>query len=756
LGLVAAPGAGAGAAGVGRPPTIDVTQGQIDGQAAVSFWAVRGFDGETPLAVEGCSAHLQREEPGADELAETVIDCGVWTVPPAGRYRYWIEAPGLVSPAMNVFRFKPAPFRGKGTAAVRPVVPAGRVAVAKGSPWAGRLRARELWLRLLAVDSHNQGGSPLPELTRTVTGDATLAGVPMPVGGVVAGIWDPRAGEYVALARPIEVAASGLTVVDPRPPEAASDLLAVIELARPATTFDEAAVELGAVASPDLGGPARPPDLTVASVYRVFAVWYGVPERRVSLAAESPGGFLPTTEIPLRAGRVESYRGALRHKPGLTVHLEVPGGFEPPPGSAIVVSRLPDRLEVGRRPVDPRRTEYRFGPLKPERLEVVLDMPPVRTVRPADLSDGDDGEVTFELQPIRVAGTVYRGKRPSPATVTFRRGMEDDRYAVSAEADEDGDYELVLFRPARYDIYVALEGREGPPFISLKEPIEGDTLLDLYIPDNALRVRVVDEATGEGVGGATVMLVGHSRSFRLDETDAEGVALLPPQPPGPLRLVAAAEGYEEGPGVETIVGPEDRSREIRLPVRKTGAVPAVRLLLPGGAPAAGAEAWAVAAPGPDAAALWRGTADARGVLKLPRSVDGALLLVRHPGAGGGARRIDLPEREGAEPVPWTLAPRAPTLAIQVERAEGEPAPWARLAVWVDGQPLTGTPLRWLLGADMADSRGSWLATNLPAAPVDLVAWEAGSPDPPMGPSTRAMAMTVPFPWQEPVRLTAVR
>lgn len=741
----------------GDAPRIDVTKGEVGGRSAVSFWASQGFGGEVPLPPEGCTAHLLREEPGADEVAVRVIPCGSWTVPDAGRYRYWIEAPGLISPAMNVFRFTPRPFTGKGTAAVRPVVVAGAVALAAESPWAARVAAGELHLRLLAVESHNQGEIPLPEMVRSVAGAPARVGVQMPVGPLLAGIWDPRRREYLALSRPMQVKPTGVTVVDPRSPRAASDLLAVVELARPAASFDE--LKLAILAMTGEAAPRRPPNLIVPSVFRVFAVWYGLAERRVSISADSPEGYLAPVEVLLRAGKVETIRATLAVKPRLEVRVEVPEGFAPRPGSAIVVLRLPDRQEVARLAVDARRSEYRFGPLTADRYEVLLDLPPVRVVEAADLSSGADAELSFALSLIRVAGTVFRGREPYPAKVTFRRFRDEDRYAVSAETDEDGDYDLFLLRPANYDIYVELRDREGPPFIMTLEPIEGDTLLDFVVPGNEFSARVVDEATGEGIAAATVMVVSKGRSFRLDPTAADGLSRLPPQLPGKVRLLASADGYEEGAEVALEITATDPGREVTIPLRKSEVAGTLRLLLPDGRPAAGAEAWAVAALSGNATPIWRGRAGGDGRLRLPPKLGGALLLVRHSEAGGLIRRLDLPglSDEAESPaVTWTMTPGASPLAVQVERPGGEPAPWARVAVWIDGHLLTGGPLRWLAGADVADTRGSWVGANLPARPIEILAWEAELPGFAIHDGTRGVAATVPYPWRQPVRLTAVR
>src|SRR6185436_589481 len=177
-------------------------------------------------------------------------------------------------------------------------------------------------------------------------------------------------------------------------------------------------------------------------------------------------------------------------------------------------------------------------------------------------------------------------------------------------------------------------------------------VVDFHVPRSDYLVRVRDAISGKGIAHAQIGVGndaagGPQTSQRLTADDA-GVAVLPPLRRGELILSASAQHYARAEPLRVTVDDQHHELEIALkPLPTTGSL---QLRLPGGAPAAQAEAWAF-----DAAMrpVWRGTADAEGRLDLPEP--NMLLLVRHPMAASTIRSWTPAATE------WTLDPPAEPL-----------------------------------------------------------------------------------------------
>src|SRR5258708_21568455 len=92
-----------------RPP--DVTKGEIDGKVGMLTWPVRGVEINRPgagaragklLSPEGCSTYLVSTQ---DLERELIYPCGKWFQPPAGRYRVWLEGPGLSTAGYGIVNY---------------------------------------------------------------------------------------------------------------------------------------------------------------------------------------------------------------------------------------------------------------------------------------------------------------------------------------------------------------------------------------------------------------------------------------------------------------------------------------------------------------------------------------------------------------------------------------------------------------------------------------------------------------------------
>lgn len=725
-----------------QPLRPDPTKGVVDGKAAVSFWPAVGPEGEEVLAPVGFEAHLV---PLSELDRELVHPCGLWFVPPGGGYKAWVEGEDRLSPPMIV-HYKPSPFTGRGFVAVFPVEPAGRVGVPPD---------RELpvntSLRLLQLDPK------FPQRAfdrRTGAADAARKGLLMPAGRVLMGLFARDSGAALALSRPLEVAPGRVTRAWPQAPSAGSDLLVVLDRPRFAGPEQPDAVELSVSG---VGGAPRAPDVFVNAGDRLYGVWYGLEGSAARLAASSGALFLAPRDVPLRPGKVETVRAELGLLPGIDVTLELPDALEPDHITLAVRAAAGD-LEPLRRVVLPRDTEaHRFDGLPAAPLDVVLEAPPWIAHRTVDLSSGEDGSVEFRPQAIEMRGTVYRGARPARAEVAFRTGGEDGWLRV--QTDERGTYTAALWGPGGYLIQVDLAATPGPPFVEM-ETIEESGTLDFHIPGSSYSVRVLDQETGRGIAGAAVSAGNRYVDPRLGErdagqkatTDEEGVAELQPLRPGELMVAARADGYLPSETLTETVLEGEIERELTLRLRPVGPTRALRLLLTGGAPAAGAELRAQRGLGDDSI-LWQGRSDASGEVQVPDLAVGAYLLVRQPQAGSLVREW----RGGAEAVEWALPRAAPPLAVAAVRPSGEPASYVPLALWLDGVRLTGRSLAfvaWSLHAGAGED-GSWLGRNLPPEPLRLLAWTAAEQEAALAGLFDARALAVPAPWPAAVRLETV-
>ncbi len=725
-----------------QPLRPDPTKGVVDGKAAVSFWPAVGPEGEEFLAPVGFEAHLV---PLSELDRELVYPCGIWFVPPGGGYKAWVEGEDRLSSPMIV-HYKPSPFTGRGFVAVFPVEPAGRV----GIPAEKELPA-DTSLRLLHLDPK------FPQRAfdrRTGATGAARKGLLMPAGRVLMGSFARASGGALALSRPLEVVPGRVARAWPQPPAAGSDLLAVLDRPRLASAEQPDAVELS-VAGVD--GAPRAPDVFVNAGDRVYGVWYGLEGSAARLVASSTVLFLPPRDIPLRPGKVETVRGELGLLPGIDVTLDLPDALKPDRITLAVRAAAGDP-EPLRRVVLPRDTgAHRFDALPAAPLDVVLEAPPWIAHRTVDLSSGEDSSVEFRPQAIAVRGTVYRGAKPARAEVAFRTGGEDGWLRV--QTDERGAYEAVLWGPGGYLIQVDLATTSGPPFVEM-ETIEESGTLDLHVPGSSYSVRVLDAETGRGIAGAAVSAGNRYVDPRLGErdagqkatTDEEGVAELQPLRPGELMVAARADGYLPSETLTETVPERELERELTFRLRPVGPTKALRLRLPGGAPAAGAELRAQRGLGDDSA-LWQGLTDATGEVQVPDLAEGAFLLVRHAQAGSLVRGW----RGGVETAVWTLPPAAPPLAVAAVRPSGEPAAYVPLALWLDGVRLTGRSLAFVAWSHHAGAGqdGSWLGRNLPPEPLRLLAWTAAEQEAALAGLFDARALAVPAPWPAAVRLETI-
>lgn len=732
---------------------IDLSEGVVAGKVALSFWPVEDLVTKAALDPENFEVHMV---PDSDLEAERIEPAGTWISPPAGKYKYWLESPaGWMSPNSAIFTYRPTPFEGRGRPIMKWVVPAGLVSLSSEI----ELPSHQSW-RLLHTESHNRGSAPGLELSRRIHEPRTA--VLMPEGPVIAGIYDHRQQEYLAIGRPASVYRNGHSMVAPAPPaKGASDLVAVLE--RPHVVDDFSLYDVAlTVREPD--SDPEGPEVVIPTAERIYAFWYDLDSKYVTLEVDSPSVFLVPQEIALRSGKVDSYRGRLEELPDLSVRLEIPAALDEQRDSSepwtlnIIDGLSKDQLRTHTLPSDPQQ-EIKVRNLPNRHLLVALSIPPWRFTERVDLSDAVDREITLSPRAFTVHGTVRQGEDGRAAKLAFTTGsLPTPGQALGAETqtNSNGEYEIVLFRPFMMVYVFPQGGNKGQPFVEiLPKYVDADTVLDIELPNNRFLVEVVDETTRQGIAEADVTVInsylddGNEQStVQRVFTGDDGGASLNPLRPGKLTLSARAEGYEFSEVDQEDVTEQDNERTIVLPLTPVGSTRFLKMLLTGGEPASGAEV--IAVDSLEDQPVWQGSCNTQGVVEVPRRLDRRLLLVKHPRAGFLVRLWSAPPEVDAV-TSWSLPEIASPLEARIHLADREPARWARVALIQQGLLLQGSLLRWLAGDSMADANGFYRATHLPATPIKLVSWMPEATDA----AIEALATDIAYPWPSGIEIEAI-
>lgn len=695
---------------------------QVEGKLALRIWASEERIPGARMELAGCEAHLV---PQSDPDAELVYPCGELFAPPLGKYLYWVEGEGRISPEHLVLTYSGEPYAGRVMEPTRGTVPAGRVSFAALPAMA------DASLRLLHLDSHEFGGQLGFEFHRRFRLDQGGREVRLPEGRAVAWLYDNAKKEYLALGRPFAITAAGpVSPPAPQPPRATA-VLAVIE--RPVSVATRAEDDLAPSLVVDRQ-PGRAPDLRFADAARVYAVWYEVEGQSARLDLASARWRIGSETVALRRGKVEVFRPRLERMPKLEVGLARPEAWQGASPEIYVLPPGRSRRDALRTAAFPAGADALSLPALPARpLEVELKVGPFTERQFVDMSDGSDREIFFRPEPIEIHGQVFAGDQPARGTVIFalnpNQGIPDageDRLEV--ETDSEGRYRATFFRPAFVPASVALAGRQGMPFLVSARLYLGETgQIDLHVPANRFTVELKDAATGRGVPAALVRLVSHfgddgqSVLSARDHTGPDGRLELPPIRPGSLELTARADGYEEAKQ-EIVVSDTEPGRSLRFELRRREKGESLSLVLPDGRPAAGAAAALFRGTVDGSSPIWQSRADAEGKIELPTEARGAILLVRHPAAGAAATSADEALRRGSLKLPA----RAPDLLLTVLDRGGQPAPATGLALRCGDVFVASLALAWLLETPLTSSDGSghFRAVGLPREEIALVAWES--------------------------------
>ena len=734
---------------------LDPSTGEIDGTRALSIFPVR-YEGPRSveiLDVPGCEVHMVSMS--SRDARERVHPCGVWFLEDPGHYLYWVQSSDWrISPYAREVIYTAGPFQGSGFPGAAPVGPAGRVVPPRN---VGSKSGYQL--RLLQVEPYLVDGMMTQEMWRGVDLDRIGDGVLMPVGLTVAGLWDKRAERYVMFSRSFKTEHGQVREAPlEAPPDSHAFLVVKILRREKAPREGGKKIEVVAVR----GADRFEPDLVAEHLYYVYSIWYDLPAGRVEVRAGTEEDVLEPTQIELEGGTIERVSGHLTPRPALDVELEI-SSLLSEHEAALEVRRLPSGEVVARRELAPDSWSERIEGLPRAPLEVEFQSVAGAVSKVVDLSDGSDGFVHLELDPVVLTGHVLLGDEPHTAELTF---MTVQKQTQDVRTDENGRFELIALKAIR-NVSIELDGVEMPPFVEFfPQAITGTTEHDFVVPDRRFTLRVVDAVTGAPIPDASIFVrnqydedgePGYDMAVAQQvESDENGIARLPPLRAGELEARASADGYAQmqEPAI-TPIAEETEEGTLEIVLEPLGETVDLRLRLATGAPADGARVALVDSLA-NGSILVESTADSAGEVAVPVGMRG-VLLIYHDQAAFMLR--SWPTEPSDESMEWNLAamPARP-LVVRVLDPEGESAVRrAGLAVWVDGWRLSGLVLAWLTQTrGFADDNGFWSASNLPSGPVSILAYPLQARGAVASGGWDMLATEVPVPWPETLEVRATR
>jgi hypothetical protein len=500
----------------------------------------------------------------------------------------------------------------------------------------------------------------------------------------------------------------------------------------------------------------RSADLVVDRGNELILVWPALEAGPNELTLRSATYQFPPAALRLRERSVTTLRDELRPLPSLSVGIDVPEdaraawrALEP----SLIVRRTADKKMI--RQSSDASTDQVFALLPADTYDAVLIAKPWTFVRRADLTGGEDGAVDFSPEPIIISGRVTSGNEPKAASVLFRRGNGD---STTVKSGLNGEYEVTLWMSDMYIVDVVLDDDAAQPPFSRATRLMSTRKLDIHVPATRVLVQVKDAVTSKPVADADVTTFnrwesaesGKGTASHNVKSDANGIAPLAPLSTGTAEIHVRAAGYFKDDPIIIQVRDDEPERTVTVKVRPVGASSVIRITLPSGSPAEGAEVLAVG----DLAGrrvLWSGLTDAQGRVDVPLSLSESILLVRHPAAAGLARRFrDLPDQEYRLP-PASSVP----LLIKVER-RGEGSGNVTMTVWFGGLPLTGSALEFLARSPAyVSGAGLWKGMNLPREPLRVLASDGRIDAQIAAGAYDVLATVIPAPWPAQVTLTVV-
>ncbi|HEV7765615.1 MAG TPA: carboxypeptidase-like regulatory domain-containing protein [Thermoanaerobaculia bacterium] len=653
----------------------------------------------TDSLLRGCEVHGI----AADEF-EHVVPCGAHSQLQSVR-TVWLERDGWITPFGSDYPSETLTL---------PLVRAAHITVKVPS---------EVRVSLIHLATPKRG----KRFIRTV---APSTSVQVPPGRLLAIAYDAT-GDAALVSRPFDVAAGASINIELRAPANGADVVALLS----GTSIAHTAPTLTSESA------TSPADVIIPAETQLTAIWYAVEHRHASIAASNAVSYLAPLEIRPRSRGVTTVRAELRPLPSLHVSIEADGKLatnairnsvirliDEGNASAIVERNLRDEHDI------------RFTALKPASYVVELELTEWTATTRADLSSGDDSRVTIEVAPISITGRVTQNGKPVHARIALRYG----RNMPKTETDERGDYALRVWRQGRYQLEVApMQPPATEPHLDMLV-ITADKVVDIDLPANRLTLRVIDEANRKPIGAAQVSVrsawKGSRVTIRPVTTNAAGVVQLPPFYPGEVTLQASAEGFLDGQPLRVPILDRMEPKEIEIALQRDAASTPLSVMLPNGTPAAGAEVIAIRDLLEMSPVLWRDRADGSGVIRVPQSMSGAFLAVRHEHAAGLIRPW---QPDGGSS--WSLSsPATQRVIVQARGHDDRNLAGFDVIGWIDNVRVGGELLAFLTWSmPVTNGHGIWIGRNLPAAPLRVLIAPRASLS---GSGLDALATTIPYPW----------
>jgi hypothetical protein len=536
------------------------------------------------LPPDGLVAKLVRDGGSGEELTFPV---GVYFRPPPGRYRFWIEGDGLMTPfAARLPRVGELP-SDMALVGVAPTASAGTVTVSGFE--VASAPGSERRVALLKLGRYGEAGATRHELLRWIGLDRAAKGTSMPAGDIVAALWDSRRGELQAHSRARSLHGGTTAELELERPAIGAHLVLRAERSEGGADAVDEYDERIAVWQ---GEEAIAPDATAHAADSFYAFWYDLAPGPTEIEATWHGRYLDRT-LDLASGQVATADGKLGERPSLVLELALPSELRADPVDLVIRSRDTGRTVATER-WRPGRFRGRIVSLPPTRLwvELVSRFGPMREA--VDLASGEDGYLLLEPSITVVRGTVRVGGEPRPASLEL---WTVDGAPLSAKAGADGRYEARALEPLG-QISIFLSGSGAAPWTDFfPRALSGESKLDLDFPDVENRVRVLDARTREGIAGATVAFSnrydsrvetpgarGGTPERRVERavaqaivTDDHGEAELPPLRTGTIELRAFAAGYRSLPAPLRLSVPDGtESQQFEILLESAPGSPAAR------------------------------------------------------------------------------------------------------------------------------------------------------------------------------------
>jgi hypothetical protein len=559
----------------------------------------------------------------------------------------------------------------------------------------------------------------------------------MPVGKALAVGRDSR-GNVVAIGAPVVLtSASRVEVTVSELPRTA-----VVVLRLPASVQPDA---IGLTLAANEEKP-RVPDVYAFGSDRAIAVWYRLPPGRAALHFTSDRLFLPDENVTVDGRKLVALERDVRPRPNLTVAIRIPSDSGV---SSMSVTTTPQGEQRPERVVTIAGSgSITIDRVRPAVQNVALKLNDWVFHRVADLSDGRDGEVEFDIHPFTVTGMVRTGGKPMPATVAF---SGDRLYETGT--DDEGRYEIRLWHQRRYGVVVKPRDVSAvAPFLDTLT-VDRDTEFNIDVPSTHLSVLVVDSKTGQGIDGAVVTVTNdwvdptgdHRRVMSHVTADKDGIAYLPPSRDGNIQLRADAAGHKPGE-LHAVVDAATSSAPLKIPLDPLADTTALSLELPNGAPAVGADVVVVGANG---AIAYVAKSGADGRVDLPSEYLGALLIARHPAAGSDARLwVTLSEEQQ-----WRLPAPGPPLFLQAVDSSGARASSAVVYLLTPCCRIGGVALTYFASSSsLCTPDGRWVGYGLPAQAIRVLLTDGRNASAVNSGAFDALATTVRYPWTDVQRI----